>query len=134
MQRNSLLGLLLTIAAVLHLTREPVLAADGVNGCQPPSYPFVNLLTQPTEQDRFIDGRPVFSPGGETVLFMRGPVPSGEPSSLYAIPISGGPVHEINPVGCPGAADSKADFSVTRPDRSWRRRSFQVAFAASSSI
>ncbi len=81
-----------------------------------------------------VDGRPVFSPDGKTVLFMRGPVPTGEPSSLYTVAISGGPVHEINPVGCPGAANSKADFSVTRPDWSWHRDSFQVAFAASSSI
>jgi Tol biopolymer transport system component len=72
-----------------------------------------------------VDARPAFSPDGQTILFMRGPQPTGEPSSLYTISIHGGEAQKLEPVDCP------EHLSLTRPDWSWRRHSFEIAFAGS---
>jgi Tol biopolymer transport system component len=78
-------------------------------------------LTTPTASDRFTDSRPGFSPDGSTVVFMRST--DSAPSALYTVPIFGGPAQKIQPVDCP------ENLSLTRPDWSWHRRSFEIAFA-----
>lgn len=127
MKRYHLLFSVLATIPLLALLQTPAIGAPSPIACQPTSYPAFNKLTQPTTE-KFVDGRPAFSPDGETVLFMRGPAPTGEPSSLYTINLFGGQTKEIEPIGCPQVK------SFTRPDWSWHRNSFAVAFSGESSI
>lgn len=109
-------------AAAALIDRTEVLAR-AATGCQ--ATPFLPLvpLTTPTASDQFVDARPAFSADGKTVIFMRGPLATqGEPSSFYTISIDGGEPELIEPIGVP------SHLSLTRPDWSWRRRSFQIAF------
>lgn len=77
-----------------------------------------------------VDGRPVFLPDGKTILFMRQPN-DGNPASistLYTVPADGSADAQlffdgINP-------NTNQPFNATRPDYSWERSSFQIAFDA----
>lgn len=89
MKRYRLLFSVLANTPLIALLQTPAIGAPPPNVCQSALLPVFNILTMPGKE-KFVDGRPAFSPDGETVLFMRGPVPTGEPSSLYTINLSGG--------------------------------------------
>lgn len=109
-------------AAATLIDRTEVLARTAT-GCQVTSYLPLVPLTTPTASDPFIDARPAFSPDGKTVIFMRSPLANqGEPSCFSTVSSDGGEPVKVEPVRVPG------DLSLTRPDWSWRRRSFQIAF------
>lgn len=109
-------------AAGVLIDRSDALAR-GATACQATSFLPLVPLTTPTAGNQFVDARPAFSPDGQTVIFMRGPLATqGEPSSFYTISIDGGEPVLVEPVGVPD------NLSFTRPDWSWRRRSFQIAF------
>lgn len=129
MKRYRLLFSVLAAAAFLALVQKSAIGAPPPSVCQPSSFPVFNKLTQPTGSNSFVDGRPALSPDGKTVLFMHGPIPTGEPSSLYTIALAGGQPQKIEPIGCPDEVRS-----FTRPDWSWHRDSFEVAFSGASSI
>ncbi len=93
------------------------------------AYPTVHRLTG-MESNDFVDGRPCFSPDGQTVLFMRQKlVRNGEgklePGNAWfcTVPAEGGEVSDFAQM---------AGFQFTRPDWSWVRRSFQIAFCGIS--
>lgn len=77
-----------------------------------------------------IDGRPVFSPDGKSIVFMRQPN-NGNPnalSSLYIIDSEGKQkpkvlLKVVNP-------KTLKAFNATRPDYSWSRESYEIAFDA----
>lgn len=123
MNRRQFLTALVGAGAAAALIDRSEALARGATACQATSFPPLVPLTTPMASDQFVDARPAFSPDGKTVIFMRGPLATeGEPSSFYTIPIDGGTPQLIEPKGVSG------DLSLTRPDWSWRRRSFQIAF------
>src|SRR5438105_13048475 len=80
-----------------------------------------------------VDGRPVFSPDGKFIVFMRQPN-NGDPdaiSALYTIKTDGSEseakllFNGINP-------KTGKQFNATRPDFSWKRETYQIAFDAVS--
>lgn len=91
-----------------------------------PRYQFRFLTNDMT----VVDGRPVFSPDGKSVVFMRQPN-NGDPgarSALYVVRASGKKKAKllfdgINP-------KTHNPFNATRPDYSWKRRSYEIAFDA----
>ncbi|MCE5295081.1 MAG: hypothetical protein LLF94_10790 [Chlamydiales bacterium] len=77
-----------------------------------------------------VDGRPVFSGDGKTIVFMRQPNDQNPdaPSQLYSIPTNAKkaatPLFDnINP-------NTGKPFNATRPDYSWCRCTYQIAFDA----
>jgi Tol biopolymer transport system component len=84
------------------------LPSDGI------SYRFL------TNDPEYIDGRPVFSPQRDEILFMRSPVAEPERSSFWIVPVKGGEATPfyVNP-----------HLQATRPDWSRTRSSFQIAFS-----
>jgi len=82
--------------------------------------PAVPRFRSLTDDPAYLDARPCFSPRGDTVLFMRSPAADQEISSFWTAPASGGVAAE------PFFADD--DLQATRPDWSWSRTSYEVAF------
>ena len=76
-----------------------------------------------TNDPSYVDARPVFSPDGKYVLFMRSPVDSPNVSSFWFVPTQGGDAVSFY---------ENADLQATRPDWSRNRRSFQIAFTGES--
>jgi dipeptidyl aminopeptidase/acylaminoacyl peptidase len=74
-----------------------------------------------TNNQEFIDARPVFSPDGRSVLFMRSPIsnPEGNQATLWIVPAAGGDATLF--FGDP-------NLQTTRPDWSHTRSAFQIAF------
>jgi hypothetical protein len=95
---------------------EPALAA--------PSGPTIRYLTYDA---RFMDQRPCFSPNGEQVLFMRVPLADPKQSWFFTIPTANA---TPNPKFCrpPAPFFVRQDLQATRPDWSWTRASFAIAF------
>lgn len=96
-------------------------AADSVS-----TYKFRFLTNDVT----VVDGRPVFAPDGKSVVFMRQPN-TGSPNSrsvLYTVATNGKGQASllfdgINP-------KTNTPFNATRPDYSWCRCKYQIAFDA----
>lgn len=83
-----------------------------------------------TNDVTLVDGRPVFSPDGKSVVFMRQPNTGSESarSVLYIVPASGKGSAKllfdgINP-------KTNQPFNATRPDYSWCRCNYEIAFDA----
>jgi Tol biopolymer transport system component len=98
-----------------------------------PVFPPPTILTANTG---FSDERPCFSPSGKTVLFMRSAVTNSgisDTSAFYSIPITGSPGQEtlFNTDPLPSGSGSGG---FTRPDWSWTRRSWEIAFSTNISI
>lgn len=77
----------------------------------------------------FIDARPVFSPEGNFVIFTRQPN-NGDPnalSALYMIPTDGS-TQTATILFAGSNPKTYQQFNVTRPDFSWTRKHFQIAF------
>lgn len=77
-----------------------------------------------------VDGRPVFAPDGNSVVFMR-QKNDGDPgslSALYSVPISGKEGAKLLFAGANPLTGEP--FNATRPDYSWDRKSYQIAFDA----
>ena len=72
-----------------------------------------------TADPQFLDARPVFSPRGDQVLFMRSPASSPDLSTFWIVPAVGG---EATPFYV------NAHLQATRPDWSRSRSSFEIAF------
>lgn len=78
----------------------------------------------------YVDGRPVFSADGHDIVFMR-QANDGNPNSLsqlYIIAADGSKkakllLRTLNP-------NTNQPFNATRPDFSWKRETFQIAFDA----
>jgi Tol biopolymer transport system component len=100
---------------------RPVLGAKARP--RPVSYPRVVRLTSDRE---FQDARPCFSPDGSTILFMRNRIIPGRtaqtgPSEFWTVPALGGVAERF------AAVDS---VQLTRPDWSWHRDAYEIAFEA----
>lgn len=76
----------------------------------------------------YIDGRPVFSSNGKYLVFMRQTKEPNSISTLYKVDTDGesAPIvlfNGINPL-------TQLQFNATRPDFSWKRKHYQIAFDA----
>lgn len=82
---------------------------------------------------RFVDARPCFDPTGQVVLFMRSPIKQPDQVWLYSIPIT--PASR-NPRHCwaPDPFFVDPSLPATRPDWSWSRKSFEIAFSSTSDL
>jgi hypothetical protein len=101
--------------------------ADGIGRGPKPSIQYL------TCDRRFIDGRPCFDPTGTTVLFMRTPIDDQNQTWLYTIPATSA---RHNPHHCqaPDPFFVDRNLRATRPDWSWSRTSFEIAFAGNSNL
>ena len=86
-----------------------------------------------TCDDRFVDARPCFDPTGQIVLFMRSPIKQPDQAWLYSIPMRPASRH---PRHCRAPEPFFVDPTVpaTRPDWSWSRTSFEIAFSSTSDL
>jgi len=82
---------------------------------------------------RFIDARPCFDPTGTTVLFMRSPIDDQNQTWLYTIPAASARrvPHHCQP---PDPFFVDPNLPATRPDWSWTRTSFEIAFAGNGNL
>ena len=88
------------------------------------SFPIPVQLTQ-TGHTQFLDGRPCFSPDGTTVLFMR-------QSLVFNGGVGNSDFYQV-PIASPGNEQlffSAQNYSVTRPDWSWKPGNNCIAFTA----
>jgi Tol biopolymer transport system component len=84
-----------------------------------------------TNDLNFVDGRPVYSPDGRFIIFMR-QNNDGNPdsiSSLYMI-LTDGSMSSAELVFDGINPKTGKRFNVTRPDFSWTRKKFQITFDA----
>jgi Tol biopolymer transport system component len=74
-----------------------------------------------------VDGRPVFSPDGEHIVFMRQPNNGdpGAPSSLYIMSTDNDKPRQLKTID-----PVFGKLNATRPDYSWTRTKFEIAFDA----
>lgn len=72
-----------------------------------------------TDDPSWIDARPCYSPNGRHVLFMRSPVSNQDVSEFWILPTIGGVAERFF---------ASPDLQATRPDWSWSRSSFEIAF------
>jgi Tol biopolymer transport system component len=77
-----------------------------------------------TRDSSFEDGRPVFSPDGKHVLFMRSPANDQNVSTFWIVPSEGGEAKLFYS----GEQHKPEPLQATRPDWSRKRRSFEIAF------
>ena len=81
-----------------------------------------------TDDPSFEDGRPVFSPDGKLVLFMRSPVKKRDESTFWTVPAAGGEAALFYS----GETHRPHPLQETRPDWSWQRSTFEIAFTGLS--
>lgn len=84
------------------------------------------VLAEPrvlTRDPNFSDYRPCFSPDGRVILFER--TNSADFTTFYTIPVRGGNAQPFQPNGT---------LPMFRPDWSWTRRSYEIAFDSGSSL
>lgn len=77
-----------------------------------------------TDDPAFEDGRPVFSPDGKHVLFMRSLVTNQNVSTFWIVSTEGGKAELFYD----GEQHKPEPLQATRPDWSRERRSFEIAF------
>ena len=118
MDRREFMGGLLGAGAAIG---GPVAAEDGegatAQAFRTPRRGFTYRFL--TNDRRYLDGRPCFSPNGEQVLFMRTPVDNPAVTTFWIVPTAGGQA-------VPFFEDP--NLQSTRPDWSRVRRSFEIAF------
>jgi len=89
----------------------PIIRPGGPRG---PSYRFL------TNDPAYVDARPCYSPDGRHILFMRSHADDQNESDFWIVPVDGGDAQVFY-------ADER--LQATRPDWSWSRRSYEIAFA-----
>jgi hypothetical protein len=80
-----------------------------------------------------MDARPCFDPTGKLVLFMRQPLRGKNKNQIWFYSI---PTASANPLGLCRRPDPfyvNPQLQATRPDWSWTRNSFEIAFSGNSS-
>jgi len=130
MHRRRFLGQVTAAGAIA--AASPLLSAPAsrVVAGSHQSSPSIQYLTC---DDAFLDARPCFDPTGQTVLFMHTPLAQPDRVWLYAIRASSGsrkPHHCQSPT--PFFVDP--NLPATRPDWSWSRTNFEIAFAGNSKL
>lgn len=125
MAASPLLGAL----AASRAKASPIPAAPPVLPLSPPGASIRYLTSDPAYQD----ARPCFDPTGKFVLFMHQPVKGRDSTQipLYTIPVARATPW---PFACQKPDLFYFDQSVqaTRPDWSWSRTSFEIAFSGNS--
>lgn len=116
MRRRRFLEGLAAGTAAGALLRDPREAAARLPVIRPPAGPSFRFLT---DDPAFVDARPCFSPRGDRVLFMRSPADDQEVSSFWIVPTAGGRAEPFF------VGDA---LQATRPDWSWVRTSYEIAF------
>ena len=130
MHRRRFLGQMVGAGAAIAST--PLLDAGSIS--RPASAagpkPSIQYLTCDRQ---FIDARPCFDPTGTTILFMRTPVDDQNQTWLYTTPATSA---RHNPHHCQSAEPFFVDpnLPATRPDWSWTRTSFEIAFAGNGNL
>lgn len=113
-------------AAGAGMLGHPAIVRAGLPALPCPHPGFLRMFPL-TERDDVVDGRPCFSPDGNTVLFMRqfitGRHSNGKAifgaTDFFTIPSRGGEATRLLHVD---------GMQLTRPDWSWTRSRYEVAF------
>jgi hypothetical protein len=128
MDRRHFLGGLtaagVSAASTLLLGRQEASALEASFGQQPQG----TRLRYLTCDRRYVDARPCFSPDGRTVLFMRSPVTNPDLSTFWTIPTASASLHSSR-CARPTLFFADSNLQATRPDWSWSRQEYPIAFA-----
>jgi len=130
MHRRRFLGQVAGASAAIASTS--FLAASSISRAASAASPKASIQYLTCDR-RYIDGRPCFDPTGTIVLFMRTPIDDQSQTWLYTIPATSA---RHNPHHCqaPDPFFVDPNLPATRPDWSWTRTSFEIAFAGNSNL
>src|SRR5262249_51975254 len=131
MHRRRFLGQVAGASAAIASTS--FLAAGSISQAAPVAAGPKASVQYLTCDRRFIDARPCFDPTGTTVLFMRTPIEDQNQTWLYTIPAANARhvPHHCQP---PDPFFVDPNLPATRPDWSWTRTSFEIAFAGNGNL
>lgn len=122
----SSLSMLLLFSTLFWGLMGECLMAESTSEKKLPQYRFRFL----TNDLSVVDGRPVFSADGKSIIFMRQPN-NGNPgarSVLYSVRTNGKSRAQLLFDG--NSPLTNQPFNATRPDYSWTRHKYQIAFDA----